>query len=425
MLTNTKVRTAPSNPPVVHAGQSIEDILSSVTTVKDKGIVGSMLLFLDAVRTKTDFSTSVALYDALIGMYGSYDARVAELSNNISNELKGYNSRLADMKAENDAGRIGEDAKANYDREFADITAKVDNLNAIVPRDVVNNDFCVTLARNNAYDHKIDFGVNIQENIGMCEHLKVMYESVGRLTINDAGTLNSINAIFAPNTNNVIIDGIAQMLRNDDTDNNASARFAIKDMEKSAGWLYDLIMAAKKGGKKDVKGYFAEIEGKSAGINGNAIGSYVHKIAAHFPDLRSDENYRRNLSDGVWVKYRLSAVSTAGIIIKHLTDLTKAGVVISDDEHKAIVASYNAPWDIRLSHQIPERVVTATAIWLRANGTEIDGWVQGARAIDSTGSQKVSGLTALFRAYLKKINGLDDLDSKSPKEIKSKITEIA
>jgi len=183
------------------------------------------------------------------------------------------------------------------------------------------------------------------------------------------------------------------------TDNDHLISLIRSNETNCAGWLTDLVSAAKKKNlsNSNVEGYFASIGGEL--VNAGPVAGFINKVKVFCFDMINDPAFRGLLSNTVWTQYRISRVAAGGILFKLIPEFTELGILKPGDED-AIRNSAASPWDLTLASLIRPDLKGIAALYLEAAGTPIDDWYQGSKAIDEMPSVRVKAIKKAFKIYL-------------------------
>jgi hypothetical protein len=212
---------------------------------------------------------------------------------------------------------------------------------------------------------------------------------------------------------------------NDDQENIAAAR---KNLAYSVWWIVNLVNRAHKKSltPSNVEGFFAMLNHK--GTSGGAVAWFINSISPFFPDSISVEDFRARLVPGAWTSYSIARVTTGRIMWKNIDAFRETGITTPDDEvEAAIKASADAPWDVALSLNIPEKYKAYMCLYLEASGTPIDNWYQGNKARDALPAARVRGAKEIFRRYLEvkhDVTGLNEINATADFRNNRRVTEF-
>jgi hypothetical protein len=176
---------------------------------------------------------------------------------------------------------------------------------------------------------------------------------------------------------------------------------AVGQMVNSVKWICDLVNASKKKELTgdNVEGYYASLA--RTDVKGAPIASLINQIANFLPDMVSDDIFRGNLTESVWNEYHISRVSTGKLLFGIRDAFLDLEIYASGDTtDQAIIASKDAPYNIQLSYDIPNKIVGYASLFFQAAGKDVGKWWQGEKAEDEIPAAKLKSIKKVFKKYL-------------------------
>jgi len=145
---------------------------------------------------------------------------------------------------------------------------------------------------------------------------------------------------------------------------------------KGLTWLLDLVIAEqhKKLKPENVASYYMMQTRKR--VNGASILRLIEPAATIIANIRA--NHAGAIPNTLWMRYRTSNTSTPGLILRALEiwGATVPGLLAGGTQGN-LNAAAAAPWDVTLTHGLPDRLVVLTHATLKAFNMLPEDWYYG------------------------------------------------
>lgn len=145
---------------------------------------------------------------------------------------------------------------------------------------------------------------------------------------------------------------------------------------KGLTWLLDLVIAEQHKRMKpdNVVSYYMMQTNKR--VNGAKILKLIEPAASAIGNIRNTN--AAAIPNTVWMRYRTSATSTPGLILRALEiwgDVVPNLMTVETRDR--LTAAAAEPWNVALTHAIPDRLVVLTHATLKAFNMLPNGWYYG------------------------------------------------
>jgi len=145
---------------------------------------------------------------------------------------------------------------------------------------------------------------------------------------------------------------------------------------KGLTWLLDLVIAEqhKKLKPENVASYFMMQTRKR--VNGASILKLIEPAATIIANIRTTQ--AGAIPNNLWMRYRTSNTSTPGLILRALEiwGATVPGLLAGPTQGN-LNAAAAAPWDVTLTHGLPDRLIVLTHATLKAYNMLPEDWYYG------------------------------------------------
>lgn len=179
----------------------------------------------------------------------------------------------------------------------------------------------------------------------------------------------------------------------------------------AVAWICDLVNASKKKELtgENVEGYYASL-GRSD-VKGSPIAFVINSAANFLPDSIKDASFRVHLTKSTWNDYHSSRSSTGTLLNKLRGDFIDLEIYKDGDKtDMAIKAASDAPYDLKLTRDIPDKIVGYASIFFEVGGIDVGHWYQGIKAQNEIPYARVMAIKSVFKKYLELKNKISSID---------------